>query len=137
MGAEIVDWKDTPLSEDLEKCQRYFYKTFAYATVPAQNAGISTGCIKWPAGVAGAVAGTWNHHPFPVPMWKVPTITLFNPAAANAQVRQISATAGDCTTSSGSEITDRGCAITTTPGATAVIGSILGVHLTAEAEFLT
>jgi hypothetical protein len=136
MGTEIIDWKDTPLSEDLEKCQRYFYKTFAYATVPAQSLGVTTGCIKWSAGVAGAVAGTWNYHAFPVPMWKAPTITLFNPAAANAQVRQIGATAGDCTSSSGAEITDRGCGVTCTPGASAVVGTILGVHLTAEAEFV-
>lgn len=136
-GADIVDYKEAPRTETLQRCQQFFYKTFAYGTVPATNAGISTGCVKWGVGVAGAVAGTWSHHQFAVPMWKTPpTVTLYNPAAANAQVRQISATAGDCTASSAAEITDRGCAFTTTPGATAVIGSILGVHFTADAELV-
>jgi hypothetical protein len=135
-GADIIDWVDMPLSVELIRCLRFFCKSFAYATVPVTNAGVTTGCVKWTCGVAGAVAGTWSHHLFDVRMWKVPTVTLFNPAAANAQVRQIGATAGDCTSSSASEITDRGTAFTTTPGASAVIGTILGVHYTAEAEFI-
>lgn len=135
--AGIVNFVAPPFFEDLIRCQAYFFKTFSYATVPVTNAGVSTGCVKWSAGVAGAVAGTWSHHQFAQPMWKIPTITLFNPAAANAQVRQIGATAGDCATSSGSEITTRGCAFTCTPGASAVVGTILGVHFTAEAEFIT
>lgn len=135
--AGIVNYVAPPFFEELIRCQAYFYKTFTYATVPVTNAGVTTGCVKWSAGVAGAVAGTWSHHQFAQPMWRVPTITLFNPAAANAQVRQIGATAGDCATSSGSEITTRGCAFTTTPGASAVVGTILGVHFTAEAEFVT
>lgn len=136
-GPDIVDFVANPFTEELLRCQAFFYKTFSYATVPVTNAGVTTGCVKWSAGVAGAVAGTWSHHAFAVPMWKIPTITLFNPAAANAQVRQIGATAGDCATSSGAEITTRGTGFTTTPGASAVVGTILGVHFTAEAEFIT
>lgn len=136
-GPGIVDYVEPPVTDTLLRCQQFFYKTFSYATVPVTNAGVSTGCVKWSAGVAGAVAGTWSHHAFAVPMWKIPTITLFNPAAANAQVRQIGATAGDCTVSSGAEITTRGTAFTTTPGASAVVGTILGVHFTAEADFIT
>lgn len=132
----LVDFVQTPLGEELMRCQRFFYKTFTYATVPVTNAGISTGCVKWSAGVAGAVAGTWSNHQFPA-MWKVPTITLFNPAAANAQVRQIGATAGDCSASAAAEQTTHSTAFTTTPGASAVVGTILGVHFTADAEFLS
>lgn len=136
-GPDIVDYKEPPFVETMLRCQAFFYKSFTHATVPVTNAGVTSGCVKWSAGVAGAVAGTWSFHLFAVPMWKIPTITLFNPAAANAQVRQIGATAGDCSTSSGSEITTKGTAFTTTPGASAVIGTILGVHFTAEAEFVS
>lgn len=135
--AGLVNYVAAPFTEELNRCMAYFYKSFTYATVPVTNAGVTTGCVKWSAGVAGAVAGTWSFHPFGVSMWKVPTITLFNPAAANAQVRQIGATAGDCSVSSGSEITTKGTAFTTTPGASAVVGTILGVHFTAESEFIT
>lgn len=136
-GPDIVDYKEPPIQETLARCQRFFCKSFSLPTVPATNLGVTTGNIKWTAGVAGAVAGTWGRAQFPVDMWKVPTITLFNPAAANAQVRQIGATAGDCATSSGSQITTQSCDFTCTPGASAVVGTILGVHYTAEAEFIT
>lgn len=135
-GPDLVDYKAPPLAEEMLRCQRFFYKTFTYATVPVTNAGVTTGCVKWGAGVAGAVAGTWSTHPFATEMFKIPTITLFNPGAANAQVRQIGATAGDCSVSSGTEVTTHSTGFTTTPGATAVIGTILGVHFTADAEFV-
>lgn len=136
-GSDIIDFVSLPREMSLFRCQRYFNKSFGQLIVPAQNLGVTTGILKWSVGVAGAVAGNWGYFPFPVVMWKIPTIILFNPAAANAQARQLSATAGDCTTSSGAEITDRGFGVTCTPGATAVIGSRLGVHYTAEAEFIT
>lgn len=136
-GPDLIDYVPLPYEVELNRCLRYFYKTFSYATVPAQSLGVTTGCVKWTAGVAGAVAGTWGYFAFAVPMRTAsPTITLFNPAAANAQVRQIGATAGDCTASAAAEQTNRGVGITTTPGASAVVGTILGVHFTADAEFL-
>ena len=132
---EIIDWVEMPHSVEFNRCVRRFYKTFTYATVPVTNAGVTTGCVKWSDGVAGAVAGTWSTHYFPE-MWKIPTITLFNPAAANAQVRQIGATAGDCTSSASAEVTTHSTAFTCTPGASAVVGTILGVHFTADAEIV-
>lgn len=135
-GADIVDWVSLPLHHEVLRCKRYFEKSFALTTVPVTNAGVTTGCDKWGAGVAGAVAGTWNTIKFRAPMFKIPTVTIFNPAVANNQVRQIGATAGDCTTSSGAEITDSSFGVTTTPGASAVVGTILGCHWTADAEFV-
>ncbi len=135
-GADLVDWVALPKGVEFNRCGRYFFKTFTYGTVPVTNAGVTTGCVKWGAGIAGAAAGTWSTHYFPE-QWKIPTITLFNPAAANAQVRQIGATAGDCSASAAAEQTTHSTAFTTTPGASAVIGTILGVHFTADSEFNT
>jgi hypothetical protein len=135
-GADLVDFVQPPFYEDFGMCVRRFYKTFAYATVPVTNAGITTGPARWTAGVAGAVAGTWFPCAYTFRMWKVPAITLFNPGAANAQVRQIGATAGDCAASSAAETTDRCTSFTCTPGASAVVGTVLGVHFTADAEIV-
>lgn len=135
-GADLVDFVQPPLGEQMMRCQRFFYKTFSYATVPVTNAGVTTGCVKWNAGVAGAAAGTWSTHQFAVEMFKIPTVTLFNPAVANAQVRQIGSTPADCTSSSASEITTHSAAFTCTPTVNAVIGTSLGVHFTADAEFI-
>lgn len=134
-GPDLVDYKAPPLAEEMLRCQRFFYKTFTYATVPVTNAGIGTGCAKWGVGVLGAVAGTWSTHQFLAEMFKIPTVTLFNPAAANAQVRQIGSTPADCTSSVSAEVTTHSTAFTTTPTANAVIGTVVGVHFTADAEF--
>jgi hypothetical protein len=131
-GPDLQDWIPTPTSLELIRCQHFYQKTFALGTVPA--ASVLPGNVKWGAGVAGAVSGAWGGWHFRCRMNKTPTITLFNPAAAGAQVRQFSATAGDCTASSATSITDEGCEFTCTPGATAVIGSVLGVNAVAEAE---
>jgi hypothetical protein len=132
-GMEIRDWVPRAEAHEMMIAQRYYFKSFPLLSAPAQNFGLG-GCIKWGVGVAAAVAGTWGGIKWPSRMRTTPTVTLFNPAAANAQVRQISATAGDCTSSAASNISDAGVDFTATPGATAVIGSILGVHLTADAE---
>lgn len=131
-GSDIQDWIPFPTSLELERCQFFYSKTFAIGTVPA--ASVLAGNVKWSAGVAGAVAGAWGGWRFPTRMNKAPTVTLFNPAAAGAQVRQFSATAGDCTVSSATSITDTSCEFTCTPGATLVLGGVLGVNATAEAE---
>lgn len=131
-GPEINDWIPLGPTLELERCQRFYCKTFPIGTVPVANS--NNGVVKWGVGVAGAVAGAWGGWRFPVRMAKAPTVTLFNPAAAGGQVRQFSATAGDCTSSSATSISDVSCEFTTTPGATAVIGSIVGVQATADAE---
>lgn len=131
-GPEINDWVPLGPSLELTRCQRYYSKTFAIGTVPA--ASVLSGAIFWNVGVAGAAAGAWGGWKFPVRMVKAPTITLFNPGAAGAQVRQFSATVGDCTTSSGTSISDTGCQFTTTPGATIVLGGVVGVNAVADAE---
>lgn len=131
-GQEIMDWVPMPIANEVSRVQRFYSKTFAIGTVP--SASVLSGNVKWGTGVAGAVAGAWGGWRFPVRMVKTPTVTLFNPAAAGAQVRQFSATAGDCTVSSATSITDTSCEFTCTPGATAVIGSVLGVQATADGE---
>lgn len=131
-GQEILDWNPASAADEILRVQRFYCKTFPIGVVPVTNS--NNGVIKWGVGVAGANAGTWGGWRFPVRMVKAPTVTLFNPAAANAQVRQFSATAGDCSVSSAANITDVSCEFTATPGATAVIGSVVGVNATADAE---
>jgi hypothetical protein len=131
-GPDVQDWIPIPIGNERSRCERFYAKTFALGTVPAGS--VLPGAILWGVGVAGAAAGAWGSWRFPVRMVKAPAITVWNPAAANNQVRQLSATAGDCTSSSGTSITDSSCQITCTPGATAVIGSVLGANLVAEAE---
>jgi hypothetical protein len=77
--------------DELARCQRYYQKSFAYATAPAQNIGINTSgvyiYIGRVAGVAGAEVCPLN---LPVVMRVSPTATFYNPAANNALWRNVS-----------------------------------------------
>ena len=120
-------------AEELRDCQRYFWKTFPYATAPAQNAGIS-GALFWRS-TAGAAAGTGSP-PMrtPVPMrtasW---TGTTYNPSAANAQVRNYADNADGSTTSVGVDA-EGGFHIIYTSSAASAVNEENGVHVTGDAE---
>lgn len=145
-GPEITDWVELPLALDLIRCQRFFCKSFPLTVVPAASlteatAGSGVTGIVGKAGT-GTVLGSQFPIQFPVVMWKVPTITYFTPTAAGAQVMRLSGVTPIVQTGTAtraSSLTDRGCTVTCTTEASAnvVIGDLVGVHYTAEAEFIT
>jgi hypothetical protein len=121
----------------LIRCQRFYCKTFAATTVPVTNVGINKGELMAVAGKAGAVANAcifaWR---FPVTMWKTPvTVTLYNPAAANALGRNITGTADLGATALTAQLDASVIAISTGVAATAV-GDQCGIHITADAELV-
>lgn len=132
---EIVEFVQTPLAEELTRCQMFYSKTFAAATVPVTNAGINTGEAKGVAGKAGAVANAgiiyWR---FPVRMWKTPTtVTGYNPGAANAIQRNLTGAADMGATAFTAQLDSSVMSIATGVAATAV-GDQIGLHITADAE---
>lgn len=74
-----------PFAQELMLCERFYKKTFPYATTPAQNVGSTTGALF---GVlnsqasGGPIASVYWH--FPVRMVRTPTVTTYNPTAAAA-----------------------------------------------------
>jgi hypothetical protein len=67
-------------------------------------------------------------------MFKTPTtVTTYNPAAANAQVRDETNTV-DCSATTVVGSNDRQTAITCTGNAATVAEGLLGVHISADAE---
>lgn len=145
-GPDIVDYVQVPHAEELIRCQRFFCKSFPLTVVPAASlteatagSGV-TGIVGKAA--TGTVLGSQFPIQFPVVMWKVPTITYFTPTAAGAQVMRLSGTTPivqQSTATRANSLTDRGCTVTCTTEASAnvVIGDLVGVHYTAEAEFIT
>lgn len=121
-----------PFDLMLYRCKRHFWKTFPYATAPAQAAGAGTGELYGMAGKAGATA---QFLPFrhPVSMRATPTaVTLYSPATASAQVYDETA-ATYSTSSSYSGLTSEGGYITATGAAGAAVGDLLGIHLVVDA----
>jgi hypothetical protein len=142
-GPDVVDYVEPPQAETLIRCQRFFCKSFPLNVVPAASlseatAGSgATGMI----GKAGATALAANYSiQFPVQMWKVPTVTYFTPTASGAQCWRFSgaaAAAQTATASRSNSVTDRGVVVTATGDASGTVGDLVGVHYTADAEFIT
>lgn len=133
VGNEASDFEVQNVADSLARCQRYFSKTFATDTAPAQNIGASTGEHRVPATVAGAATNRLPSWYYPVTMRTTPTLTSFNPSAANAQVRD-ETSAADCSATTFVGSNDGSTMITCTANAGTAVGELLGVHITADAE---
>lgn len=88
-GAICTEFDRRPLAQELQMCQRYYTKTFAQATTPAQNSGSEVGALAYYCYVTGSVTSSviWR---FPAVMRSSPTLTFYNPAAANTKWRNSS-----------------------------------------------
>lgn len=134
-GFEIQNWSPLNLDAELNRVQRFYCKTFNLDTNPATNPGALTGetRIPSPVGASTAFPACWTWE-FPVRMRVAPTLTLFNPQAANAQVRNQTLNT-DCTASAASADGEKRMLIAaTTPASTVAGTNILGVHVSADAE---
>jgi len=77
VGSTATSFDYRPYGTELALCQRYFCKTFDYATAPANNGG-NNGML-----MCGTIS-SGNYEPnamwrFPVEMRADPTVTLYNP----------------------------------------------------------
>lgn len=124
----------TDVHDELERCQRFYWKTFDVDVAPVQNIGSPTGALRFPAPSTAASSErspSWN---YPVRMRTTPaTITTYNPQAANAQVRDTNASA-DCSGTTVQAANERSLAILCTGNAGTSIGNVLAVHISADAE---
>lgn len=135
-GYEIQTFAPQTYDSELVRVRRFYQKTFAVDTAPVQNAGVATGCLRCILGKAAATALAAQFQ------WRysvnlraaATTLTTYNPAAANAQVRQIGGTAADLTATAAANSTEQSVDITATGAAGGAVGDQCGVHVTADAE---
>lgn len=132
-GVIATPFEDVPVGTVLQLCQRYFCKSFTQGTAPAGAAGFNLGEANSTPTQPGAANFIFPRIFFPVTMRGNPTVTTFNPVAANAQVRN-NTLPGDCTGTSASNNTDSGFLISCVLPAGTILGSDLRVHWTASAE---
>jgi hypothetical protein len=88
LGGGAGSFRATPFAEQLALCQRYFCKTFPYATAPASNVGSDVGCLVYTSPVSGAITHAYQWL-FPVAMRAAPTVTTYNPHAAGSNWRNL------------------------------------------------
>lgn len=132
-GTVATPFEMRPISSELADCQRYFEKSFSQGVAPAQNAGTGNGEFSFIAGKAGATAAS-GHVSFKATKRSKPkTITLYNPVATNAQVRDMTASV-DCSASTTTSASESGFRITATGNASTAVGNTLAVNWVADAE---
>ena len=89
--------------DEFMRCRRYYQKTFAYETAPAQNwasggSGAPAGTIVIPGSADAATPNTGVTWQLPQPMRATPTVVTFNPFAADAKAHEISGAANKSVT---------------------------------------
>jgi hypothetical protein len=118
--------------DELRACQRFYAKTFPLATAPAQNGG-TAGVLAFHQVVGAAAAQKGNFWPYPQRMIAPPSITSFNPSAANAQPRNPDA-AADCSAFATDIIGEWGASFNLTTAAGSASGQRNYVHLIADSR---
>ena len=118
-------------SQVLQACQRYYVKSFPPATAPAQNAG-ATGAQGHYQMLATGNSESYSYIRFGQPLRATPTITRYNPSAANANSRNLSVPNDDLnTTTLTPSLTGFYISFQTTSSA---IGNLHAIHWTADAR---
>jgi hypothetical protein len=131
-GARATPFERVPLQTEKNLCMRRYQKSFPAATAPAQNAG-TTGAVCLGQGAAASTAQVLQFVSYPVEMASNPSLTIFNPGAANAHIRNL-AIGADFANTTTSISTTRGHTLQgDSPGASAE-GNLCAYHYTAVAE---
>jgi hypothetical protein len=132
LGAVGTPIQYVPFEEELARCQRYYQKSFPYSIAP--QTGYDYQVPNFTAMKAGINAQR-SAMPFSfiVAMRTQATVTLYNPSAANAQVRNYS-TVADHTSSAPVDTSSKGFSIEHTGTGDTLVADRLGVHWTADAE---
>tara|TARA_R110000868_G_scaffold17344_1_gene76345 strand:+ start:24431 stop:25927 length:1497 start_codon:yes stop_codon:yes gene_type:complete len=127
-GSVATSFEQRPFQEELFLCKRYYRKSFPYSTAPAQNAG--TGGMLVVA-ATGTTAGTASiDQRFDPELRSNPSITFYNPSAANALWRNLAgfdsnAGANQGLGTSGVSLYNNG---------TVSQGNLYGIHYTLDSE---
>ena len=132
LGSQATEFEHRPIGAELALCQRYFDKSFPVSTAPAQNFG-RQGALETLAVRTAGLTGLSSYVRFSVPMRATPSLTFFNPSAANAQARNIDLSS-DCSATSGDNTSDNSTKIQYTLPASTVAANLISVHWTASAE---
>lgn len=132
-GSVGTPYKFAPIETEMARCQRYYQKSFLYATAPAQNVGFATGEDYIIANKAAALAQSSHRIRFRTRMRASPTLTSYNTSAANAQFRD-TVVPGDCSGASLAAGSEEGFYPSYTGHASTAIGNPVAFHWTADAE---
>jgi hypothetical protein len=132
IGNQATAFQAVQFADELARCQRFYWKTFPYATAPAQNTGSSTGALQGVQAAGAGANGFFGNFPLPTRMRVVGSVITYNPLAANANARNADAAADATIGTAPSSETTIAFSITTAGGSAA--GQRNVVHVTIDSE---
>lgn len=132
VGSVATPFERRDYGRELAMCQRYACSSFPSGTAWGQNAG-TTGAFSYIVLVGGTSAGFGVSMPFSVQMRAAPTLTYYNPSAANDKWRNTIANA-DSASGAGVNIRAWGTQITNYQVAGDVASQTCQVHWSATSE---
>lgn len=134
VGSGFSGFDGRSFAEELTACQRYYWKSFPYATAPATQAGMA-GAIKFIAGRANNDNERSHSIRHPVHMRSTPgTITFYNVSNNNAQARDMTA-GGDCSSTTAQDASASDFWINTVGiNSSTQVGFLIAVHAAVDAE---
>lgn len=121
-----------PFQQEMALCERRYWKSFPYATAPAQNTGVTTGCLTYQVQTAGVRGDGLMAH-LPVRMRTTPAITFYNPNAANANWRNVTL-AADSGVAANTGLGEQNFGAWNPQVAGDAVGNFVQVHATANAR---
>lgn len=121
------------LGQTISACNYYYQKSFPQGTTPAQNAGVAGASFGYQV-LGSAAAGAGG----PIAVFKntmrvSPTVTAFNPSAANAQIRNI-AQSSDWSGTTVQSANVNGFYTTGTTAGGSGANDVSGLHWTADSR---
>lgn len=133
-GPTATSFEFLPFGVQLSLCQRYYEKSFPYATAPAQNVGSGTGASCFSQVVGASTTMTSSTVYFKTSK-RTDTLTpvTYNPSAANAQIRNTTALA-DCSSTAIGDVGATGFSLSCVTPAASSAGHPLLVHWSCDAE---
>jgi hypothetical protein len=130
-GTADATWVPRTDAAELSLAQEYYTKSFLAGTAPAQNAGTAGAFCVQNTTAGGTPSFLWT---FPQQMRLAPTITTYNPSAANANWRDIT-TGTDVAVSVNSDgLLSTSSVLISTAAPVAGIDTLC-IHATASARF--
>lgn len=131
LGPAATPFSERPMPVEQQLCRRYFWKTFPIDVTPGQTAGSFGAVTMIGASGDGKVREMLR---FPVTMRGTPTITFFNPSAANANARNL--TDAQDRAVGASRISGDSVLISSAGTDSTDVGDEIAVHVTADADYL-
>jgi hypothetical protein len=128
---KATEYTAVPFDADYTACQRFLEKSFAYATAPAQS--VAAGASRFLQNVGASAASGVPSVNFSVKKRVAPTMTLYNPGAANAQARNLDVP-DDCTSTTVTGEAEGGFNFTFTSPAGSLLSEIIAIQWLADSR---